>query len=300
MPELPEVEVLVRALRVSLRGKRIRDVRVQRPKVTRPTGPERLREALLGAEFLGVTRRGKYLKFQLRASRDARRVWLIGHLGMTGRMVFRPRGEPLPKHTAVALVFDDDSLVFEDPRYFGRLSLDTEPLARLGPEPLGRDFTPGYLGDALSRSSQPVKVRLLDQSVGAGVGNIYASEALFRARIAPDRPARGLEPAEVRALWRAIRRVLREAVAWGSTVPLDWAGAGARDGLFYYGRAPGTPDDHEERLRVYGRAGQACLRCGGVIVRSVLGGRATYSCPDCVLGPPQVAQGIMVSSKSPP
>ena len=115
----------------------------------------------------------------------------------------------------------------------------------------------------------------------AGIGNIYASEALFRARISPRRPARRLKAEAIRRLWRAIRTVLAEAVEWGSTVPLNWSGAGKRDGLFYYGRTPGTPSSHGERLAVYDRAGKPCLRCGRPIRRIVQAARSTFYCPAC-------------------
>ena len=117
---------------------------------------------------------------------------------------------------------------------------------------------------------------MLDQSLLAGVGNIYASEALFRAGVAPTLPARRLTGAQIKRLWRAVRAVLREAIACGSTVPLNFAGEGARDGLFYFGRAPGAPDYYEERLRVYDRAGQPCPACGTAIRRQVQAARSTF------------------------
>ena len=258
MPELPEVEVLVRHLAPLLEGRTIRAVHVHRAKVVAPASPRQFTRALLGAKFCGVSRRGKYLLFRLRQARRAEPRTVAGHLGMTGRMYLLPAKAPLPRHAAVVLNLGRENFVFEDTRYFGRLTLDLGALARLGPEPLGREFTAEQFAEALGRSAQPIKVRLLDQSLLAGVGNIYASEALFRAGIAPTLPARRLRQAQVERLWRAIREVLRQAIACGSTVPLNYAGQGARDGLFYFGRAPGAPDYYEERLRVYDRAGQPC------------------------------------------
>jgi formamidopyrimidine-DNA glycosylase len=113
------------------------------------------------------------------------------------------------------------------------------------------------------------------------VGNIYASEALFRARISPQTPARRLGPTQISRLWQAIRETLAEALEGGSTVPLSYSGARTRDGLYYFGRAPGVADYYEERLRVYGRAGKACPRCGRAIKRLVQGGRSTFYCPRC-------------------
>lgn len=281
MPELPEVEVLVRHLAPLLTGRRIQTVEVRRVKSVRPATPRAFARRLAGARCLGVSRRGKYLVFELTAGRDRRPFRLLGHLGMTGRMYFQPRGAPLPKHAAVVFRMGGRAFIYEDPRYFGRLTLDLRPLAELGPEPLDRTYTAGHFRTALQRSSQPVKVKLLDQSCVAGIGNIYASEALFRARIAPHRRARSLDAAEVRRLWRAIRGVLREAIARGSTVPLNWAGQGHRDGLFYYGSAADAARYAVERLRVYDRAGEPCRRCGSAIVRIVQAARSTFYCPNC-------------------
>jgi formamidopyrimidine-DNA glycosylase len=281
MPELPEVEVLVRHLAPLLEGRTIRAVQVRRAKVLTPVSIRAFTRALLGARFCGLTRRGKYLLFALRRAKRAKPRILLGHLGMTGRMYLLPAKAPLPRHAAVILNLGRESFVFEDTRYFGRLTLDLRALAKLGPEPLGPEFTVERFADALSRSAQAIKVKLLDQSLLAGVGNIYASEALFRAGIAPTLPARRLRQAQVKLLWRAIREVLSEAIACGSTVPLNYAGQGARDGLFYFGRAPGTPDYYEERLRVYDRAGRPCPRCGTVIRRRAQAARSTFYCPRC-------------------
>jgi formamidopyrimidine-DNA glycosylase len=152
----------------------------------------------------------------------------------------------------------------------------------MGPEPFGTDFTARKLAAALASSKRAIKVRLLDQDLVAGVGNIYASEALFRAGIAPQRAAGKLNPAQVRALWRAIRQVLAEAIRFGSTIPLHHGTAPAKpDGLFYYGRAAGVADYYEERLRVYDRAGEACRRCKTTIKRIVQAARSTFFCPEC-------------------
>lgn len=281
MPELPEVEVLVRHLGPLLAGRRVREVTVFRPRVIRPHPAEEFGRRLRGARFAGLRRRGKYLVFTLRRGGARGEQLLIGHLGMTGRLYLLSAAAPLPRHCAVLLDLGRRRLVFEDPRYFGRLTFTDGTLARLGPEPLESKFTPAGLAAALRRSRQAVKVKLLDQRVAAGLGNIYASEALFRACLSPRRPARSLRPAEVWRLHRAIRAVLREAIRFGSTVPLDWAGTAGGDGLFYYGRAAGAPDYYRERLAVYARAGQPCRRCGGEIRRLVQAGRSTFYCPRC-------------------
>jgi formamidopyrimidine-DNA glycosylase len=281
MPELPEVEVLLRHLAPLLRHRRIRRVQVRRAKTVAPTTPAQFRRALHGMIFQQLDRRGKYLRFTLRSARTGRRLDLLGHLGMTGRICLLPANTPFPRHTAVVLNLGRHNFVFEDARYFGRLTLDTAALTRLGPEPLTAAFTPAALARALQSSRQPVKVKLLDQSVVAGVGNIYASETLFRARLSPRLPADRLNRSQTRRLWRALRQTLAEAIRFGSTVPLDFRGEGKRDGLFYYGRPPGTPNFYEERLRVYDRAGQPCGRCRQPIRRLVQAGRSTFYCPRC-------------------
>jgi formamidopyrimidine-DNA glycosylase len=245
------------------------------------TPEDQFSRTLLGAKFTGLSRRGKYLIFALSAPSKTEAFVMVGHLGMTGRMYLLPAQAALPKHTAVALGFGPDRFVFEDTRSFGRLTLDASAAAGLGPEPLGPQFTPQYLGQALQKSKQPVKVKLLDQSLVAGVGNIYACEALFSARISPMAPARSIGPARVRKLWRAIREVLAEAIERGARLSLDFEGTGADDGLFYFGAAEEAADSQKERFQVYGRLGQPCGRCGTRIKRCVQAARSTYYCPRC-------------------
>lgn len=284
MPELPEVEVLVRHLGPLIQNRTIRGVRVRRAKILAPTSPAELKRVLLDARFTGLTRRGKYLLFELHLRGRRAAVYLAGHLGMTGRIYLARRGMAFPKHAAVVLELGRENLIFEDTRYFGRLTLDTSMLEKLGPEPLGREFTVGHLDQAFARSSQAIKVKLLDQTLLAGVGNIYASEALFRARISPRTMARQLTVRQVQRLFRAIRAALAEAIRFGSTVPLNHSRDHGGDGLFYFGRAAGASDYYEERLRVYGRAGQPCRRCGFTIKRIVQAARGTFYCPRCQSG----------------
>lgn len=280
MPELPEVEVLVRHLRPRLLGKKIRSAIVRRDRVLRPTTTAQLQRALRGATFTRLERRGKYLVFTLRPPRTRLRLTLVGHLGMTGRMFLLPPKACPPKHAAVLLDLGRHQFVFEDTRYFGKFTLDTEALAQLGPEPLGREFRPAAFAAALSRSRRAIKVKLLDQSLVAGVGNIYASEALFLARVSPRLAARRLSQADVQRLHRSIRKVLAEAVRLGSTIPLNHSGKPS-DGLFYFGKADDAPDYYEERLRVYDREGQPCVRCKTPIRRIVQAARSTFYCPRC-------------------
>jgi formamidopyrimidine-DNA glycosylase len=280
MPELPEVEVLARHLRPLLCGKTIRGVNVRRAKVLAPTSPRKFRQTLLGAKFTGLSRRGKYLLFQLDDKNTGKPVVLLGHLGMTGRMFLAGQHQRLPAHAAVVLDLGEENFIYEDTRYFGRLTLDVSAADKLGPEPLSRDFQTATFAQALKRSRQAVKVKLLDQTLVAGIGNIYASEALFRARLSPKRAANRLKPGQIKRLWRSIREVLREAIRCGSTVPLNF-GAGKSDGLFYFGRAPGAPDFYEERLLVYGREGQRCPNCRQPIKRMTQAARSTFYCRHC-------------------
>lgn len=282
MPELPEVEVLVRQLRPRLIGKQIQSIEVLRPRSIRPTDPDTLARTLRRATFVGLERRGKFLIFTLR--RPGRRPStfpLVGHLGMTGRMYVTPAKFPLPKHVPVRLGLRGEQFLFEDPRYFGRLTLDLGSLPEFGPEPLEAAFTAHHLKTALARCSQAIKVKLLDQTLVAGIGNIYASEALFRARISPRTPSRRVRPAALVRLRDSVVEVLEEAILFGSTLPLNFSGSGATDGLFYFGTTADSGSGYEERLRVYDRANQPCVRCGRTIRRIVQAARSTYYCPTC-------------------
>jgi formamidopyrimidine-DNA glycosylase len=263
-----------------LHGKTVRSVEVRRAKVLRPTTPAQLARALVGATFTGLRRRGKYLLFDLK-KKGASQFSALGHLGMTGRMFLQPHGDALPKHAALVLDLGRLRFVYEDTRYFGRFTLDTSAVEALGPEPLSSDFDADRFALALKRSAQPIKVKLLDQSLVAGIGNIYAGEALFRARVSPRRAARSLKLEEVRRVQEQIRIVLQEATDCGSTIPLDFAGAWSRARLFYFGRAAGAPDYYAERLLVYDRSGQPCPNCRTPIRRIVQAARSTFYCPRC-------------------
>jgi len=175
------------------------------------------------------------------------------------------------------------NFIYEDVRYFGRLTLEVSAAEKLGPEPWDENLTPESFRKKLKNSRQPVKVKLLDQAVIAGVGNIYASEALFRAGISPRRAANKLAVAAAGKVLVAIRGVLREAVDCGSTIPLNFA-ARKTDGLFYFGRAAGATDYYAERLEVYDRAGRPCVNCGLPIRRIVQAARSTFFCPHCQKG----------------
>lgn len=278
MPELPEVEILARHLRPRLQGRRIREVEVRRPGSLRETDPREFRRRLAGARFEGLTRRGKYLLFEMGGPKKAPGFRMLGHLGMSGRMYVEPWSVPLAKHAVVVLGLGRERFVFEDTRYFGRMTLDPASLDSLGPEPLGPEFTVDRLGLGLGNSRQAIKVRLMDQGLVAGIGNIYASEALHRARVSPRKMARRLTRTETGRLHTAIREVLAEAIECGSTLPLDYSGKAGGGGLFYFGSGEGN---YEERLRVYDREGEPCERCGTSIRKIVQAARSTFFCPAC-------------------
>lgn len=280
MPELPEVEILARHLAPLLLGKTIRAVEVRRAKILHPTSVRQLAAKLTGAKFLHLRRRGKYLLFDLK-KKGAGQFTCLGHLGMTGRMFLQPHAAALPKHAALVLDLGRLRFVYEDTRYFGRFTLETSAVESLGPEPLSADFTVDGFALALKRSAQPVKVKLLDQCLVAGVGNIYASEALFRAKISPRRAARSLKRTQVERLHAQIRVALQEAIDCGSTIPLDFAGEKTKDRLFYFGRAANAPDYYEERLVVYDRKGKPCPNCKTPIKRIIQAARSTFYCSKC-------------------
>ena len=273
MPELPEVEWVVRGLHRVLPGAEIRSVTVPFPRLLRPTTPEMLRRALVGARIQSVNRRGKYLVFHLTSTAGKKPFQICAHLGMTGRMDVVPSARALPKHTVVTLDLGSRHFVFEDARKFGRFTLDTEPLSRLGPEPLSDAFSAEVLSTSLAGSRQPIKSFLLDQSRIAGVGNIYASEALFRAGIHPRRLAGRVSTAEAVRLHHAIRAVLQEAIAA--------AEAGDSGTRFYYGSDGGSVVDAPSRFRVYDRDNDPCPVCAGSIERITQGGRSSFFCPTC-------------------
>lgn len=272
MPELPEAETIVRGLRPHVVGRTIEGARVHHADVLR-VPEEAFLEAVAGRVIQSVERRGKNVVLPLSDERV-----LAVNLGMTGRLLpfpERPAPERAPTHPAVRFDLGADGiLVFDDVRRFGTVEcLSVEEWrarsARMGPEPLARSYTARKLHEGLSRSRSPVRSWLLDQRRVAGVGNIYANEALYLAGIDPRRPARGIRPEEAARLYRALRRVLRSAIrARGTTL---------RD----YRTAEGEEGDFGRRLGVYGRAGSPCPRCGTEIERIVFGNRSAFLCPRC-------------------
>jgi len=285
MPELPEVETVMRGLRTVLEGRVVRAAAVTRAGLRWPF-PEGLADRLAGARVEGFRRRGKYMLMRLSGGDS-----VLIHLGMSGRMVARPAAD-LPNaaaHEHLALETEDGTRVgFVDPRRFGCVDLVPTAaeeghrlLAGLGPEPLEEAFTPAVLSAALAGKQTPIKAALLDQKVVAGLGNIYVSEALFRAGISPKRLAASVAGARAIRLVPAIKAVLEESIAAGGSSLRDYVQADGGIGFF------------QERFKVYDREGQPCEACpnltwagsaGGVppcegIRRIVQAGRATFHCP---------------------
>lgn len=274
MPELPEVETVRRGLEPVLSGARLAEVLVRRPDLRRPF-PPRLAERLTGLRITGLRRRAKYLLIDLDGG-DA----LLLHLGMSGRMVISPaRPNALETHDHVVFYTEAGPVVrFNDARRFG--SLDwieagaeaTHPLLRdIGPEPLGDGFSADSFAAGLEGRIAPIKAVLLDQHQVAGIGNIYACEALHMARIHPARPARDLTRAEVSSLVSAVKEVLAVAIEAGGSTLRDHQQPNGELGYF------------QHRFQVYGRAGEACARCGDAarIERLVQSGRSSFFCATC-------------------
>ncbi len=273
MPELPEVEHVVRGLRAAITGRRIVAAELRLKRTAPGTSAVTFARKLAGAVIEGVTRRGKYILIEL----DGERILLV-HLRMTGKFLRLPLGEPLPRYAHAVFHLDDDSrLVFSDMRQFGRMRLiakgkldGSAELRELATEPLSDDFTIESLRATLARSTRSLKQLLLDQTKVLGLGNIYASEALYLARISPFKSASSLSKQRTERLHEAIRQTLQEAIDSGSTLRIDLE---ATNGSYL--------SSDERFWRVYERDGEPCMRCGTKIKRVVQGGRSTYYCPKC-------------------
>ncbi len=273
MPELPEVETVVRGLReAGLEGARIRAVHVHWHKTVAGATPAAFARALRGCVIRRLTRRAKYIVMELDSG------WhVLAHLRMTGQFRIEPRATRPDTHDRLVLCLADGRQVhFHDTRKFGRIRLVEDPLqhlAALGPEPLTDDFTPEVLLRQLANKRRQIKPLLLDQTCVAGIGNIYADEALWLARIHPTRRADTLTPSEIRRLHKAIRAVLAKGVAAEGTT----LGHGATN--FY--SVAGHRGRNADALYVFRRTGEPCPRCRHAIVRMVVGQRGTHICPEC-------------------
>ena len=269
MPELPEVETIVRQLQnghrdaPTLAGMAVSDVTLHWPRHIAAPSPAGFRRRLRGRTIEAVSRRGKYLVFQLDQG------FLLIHLKMSGDLLVQRSAEPRDRAERTVLRLAGGwELRFNDTRKFGKIYLLDDPgpiLGVLGPEPLDRRFTPAVLRQRLGARRRVLKPLLMDQTFLAGLGNIYADEALHRARLHPRRMSHSLTPAEGSALWRGIRASLRSGLRHNGA-SIDWV---FRGGGF------------QNYFRVYGRSGKPCRTCGTPIERIVLGQRSTHFCPSC-------------------
>lgn len=273
MPELPEVETYVRELAPLLAGRKVMNAEVFWPRTIAFPDAETFAAQIAGQRFEQFGRRGKYMLLGLESG-----LTLIVHLRMTGHLLVIAPDAPIDKHTHVVMALrDGDRLIFQDSRKFGRIWLVADPapvLAKIGPEPFGEAFTCDALSAALHGRTASIKALLLDQSIVAGVGNIYADESLFRARIHPVRPAGELSGGEIANLHKAIREVLSEGIEnAGSSL--------GTSGLQNYSRPGGAPGGFQEKFAVFRRTGAECYECGTLIQRIVLAQRSTHFCPNC-------------------
>ena len=286
MPELPEVETVVRQLEPEVEGHRIEELEVLDARWSRPASPAKLGEQVAGATIKRLGRRGKYILMGLDGART-----LVMHLRMTGNLILREGDEMLDpsegrrlyesersteeRHLRARFVLDDGrELWFTDPRRFGEgfLIVDEkldERFAKLGPEPFSPEFTAVALGEMAAGRTAPLKSFLLDQSKVAGVGNIYADEALFRAELHPLSPAGSMKPEHLEALRDAVVAALKAGIEAGGSSIDDYRDARGEKGTM------------QDEFLVHTREGEECHRCGGTIVRIVVGGRSTYFCPSC-------------------
>ncbi|MBT7690740.1 MAG: DNA-formamidopyrimidine glycosylase [Gemmatimonadales bacterium] len=272
MPELPEAETIVRGIRTPVVGRTIQRVRVIHSDVLRQ--PTRLvRSRAIGATISGVGRRGKNVLIEV-----GERGLIAVNLGMTGGLLpfpSPPERNARPSHQAVVFTFESGGvLVFNDTRRFGTVEVLTtdewaERSGRMGPEPLSADFTPEHLFERTQRSRAPMRSWLLDQKKIAGVGNIYAAEALFLSGVHPQEPAHNVPPERAGALHGHLRDVLNAAIDAGGTTIKD------------YRNAEGGSGEYARKLWVYGRDGEPCLTCGETIVRVVFSNRSAFFCPRC-------------------
>jgi len=272
MPELPEVETIRRGIEPVITGKKIVAVYILKTRLRRPVIAADFEKWITGQTIINVGRRSKYLLWEM-----SNGATLLIHLGMSGHIGLFTPDTPLEKHTHIIFDLENNIQVrYRDPRRFGLLEVappdmlaEWPGLAGLGPEPLSADFTGASLAEALAKSGRSIKVALLDMRVAAGVGNIYANEALFAAGIDPRRLCRDLSAAEFDALAAAIKATLSRAIAQGGTTLNDYRNALGEAGFF------------QLELAVYERDKQPCIKCSALIERLVLGGRSSYFCPGC-------------------
>ena len=274
MPELPEVELVTVSLNKLVKNRKIIAAELLRARLAPDISPENFSFKLKDAAINFVHRRGKHILFDLNNN-----LTLIAHLRMSGRFMLLPLERELPKYTHAIFYFADEArLIFQDQRHFGLMKIvetkdlyEAKELKKLAPEPFSDDFTPQYFRAVLKTSKKSLKEFLLDQTKVLGLGNIYASEALFMAKINPRVAANKVSAKKANILFEKIREVLRESINHGSTLNVNPENI---DGSYYGG-------GYEDQWRVYDREKEPCDNCGKPILRIAQGGRSTYFCPQC-------------------
>jgi len=274
MPELPEVELVAKSLDSLVKGRKIVFAELLRERLAPENPPAQFAERLGGATINFIHRRGKHILFDLDNANT-----LIAHLRMSGRFMLLPVERELPKYSHAVFYFEDETrLVFQDQRHFGLMKIvetaglhETKEIKKLAPEPFSDDFNSQYFREILKTSKKSLKEFLLDQTKVLGLGNIYASEAMFLARANPQMPANKLSARKANVLFEKIRDVLAESIAHGSTLNVNPENI---DGSYYGG-------GYENQWRVYDREKEPCVNCEAPVKRIVQGGRSTYFCPRC-------------------
>ncbi len=274
MPELPEVELVTKSLDKLVGGRKIIAAELFRERLAPFSSPAEFAERLGNARINRVSRRGKHILFNLDNGQT-----LIAHLRMSGRFMLLPPERENPKYTHAAFYFEDETrLVFQDQRHFGLMKIvetinlfDAKELKRLAPEPFSDEFHPKYFHAVLKTSKKSLKEFLLDQTKVTGLGNIYASEAMFLARVNPQTPAGKVSAKKAKILFNKIQEVLAESIAHGSTLNVDPENI---DGSYYGG-------SYTKGWRVYDQEKKPCITCETSIERLKQAGRSTYFCPKC-------------------
>lgn len=272
MPELPEVETIRKTLEHLILEKEINDVTVLWPKIIQhPDDTEHFKQLLVGETFRKIGRRGKFLLFYLD------HYVLVSHLRMEGKYRVVSKDESVDKHTHVIFHFTDETeLRYNDVRKFGTMhvfpigeELNVNPLKKLGPDPFEKEYTFDYVQQKIKRTTRNIKATLLDQTIIAGLGNIYVDEVLFLSQIHPEKRANELTDKELKEIWKNVRIVLEKAVEMGGTTIRSYVNGQGEMGMF------------QQELYVYGQEEKPCKHCGTEIEKMRVAGRGTHICPSC-------------------
>lgn len=269
---MPEVEIIRKSLVGFLKTRRIKNVEIGLSRLIKWPSPTEFSGLVIGKKILDVKRRGKYLLVELENE-----YYIIVHLRMTGKLLYVKHSEKKDSHSRIVFYLDnDDLLVYADTRTLGTIHVINKTeiwrisgLANLGPEPLSKEFTVDYLELILANNKGKIKTLLLNQKYISGLGNIYVDEALFLAGIHPERIAGKIESAEIKKLYTAINKVIKDGLAHGGTTFRD------------YRNAEGEKGQHQNHLYVYGRKDKPCLNCHTFINKIEVGSRGTHFCPKC-------------------